>query len=57
MEEGRTSVVLFTPNVRKDRELEYFKEFEKVANDEFKKFDGDDDKRIFFIASGTSFGI
>eukprot|EP00353_Schmidingerella_taraikaensis_P011460 CAMPEP_0185569278 /NCGR_PEP_ID=MMETSP0434-20130131/1951_1 /TAXON_ID=626734 ORGANISM="Favella taraikaensis, Strain Fe Narragansett Bay" /NCGR_SAMPLE_ID=MMETSP0434 /ASSEMBLY_ACC=CAM_ASM_000379 /LENGTH=190 /DNA_ID=CAMNT_0028184017 /DNA_START=94 /DNA_END=666 /DNA_ORIENTATION=- len=56
MEEGRTSVILFTPNVNKDRQLDYFKEFEKVAREHFENLTSDQE-RLLFVVSGTTFGI
>ena len=57
MEQGRTSVVLFTSNVRKDSNLDYFKAFEEIAEEEHANFTGNDLERTLFVASGTSFGI
>lgn len=56
MNEGKTSVILFTENVRKDIKKEHFKEFEKVAQEEFDNFKSDAE-RTLFIVSGVSFGI
>merc|ERR1719410_2419772 len=49
-------VINFTEDVRKDIKKEHFKEFEKVAQEEFNNFKSDDE-RTLFIVSGVSFGI
>lgn len=56
MDEGRTSVILFTPNIAKDKKQPYFLEFQKVANSLFAESESEED-RLLFVASGISWGI
>ena len=57
MNEDRTSVILFTENVPRDRVKSYFKEYEQLAHDMYNAHDYNDEDRLLFVTSGISFGI
>ena len=56
MQMERTSIILFTNNVNRDRVKPYFLEFEKAANEAFGTFERKEDE-LLFVTSGVSFGI
>ena len=53
MNEGRTSIILFTNNPNIDQDRNYFKAFEEVAIRNF----GQEEDPILFVTSGVSYGI
>ena len=56
MQEQRTSLILFTSNVNRDRVKPYFLEYEKAAHEMFSTTASQEDK-LLFVVSGVSYGI
>ena len=55
MQEERTSLVMFTNNVNRDKVKPFFMEYEKAAHEMFGTFEKGEE--LLFVVSGISFGI